>query len=95
MRPHPWPPGGALALRDLEGVEPTNNNAERELRSFVLWRKASLRNQSLRGDAFAASMKSVIQTCRKQKPHVWASLTEATQAHLSKRSAPSLLTIAP
>ena len=24
---------------DVDGVEPTNNHAEREIRAFVLWRK--------------------------------------------------------
>jgi transposase len=37
-----------------EGVEPTNNHAERELRDFVLWRKKSFGSQSDRGCRFAA-----------------------------------------
>ena len=32
-----------------EGVEPTNNHAERALRSFVLWRRKSFGSQSDRG----------------------------------------------
>lgn len=35
---------------DQEGVEPTNNHAERELRAFVLWRKRSFGTQSERGN---------------------------------------------
>ena len=35
-----------------EGVEPTNNHAERELRGFVLWRRRrSFGTQSERGDS--------------------------------------------
>lgn len=78
-----------------EGVEPTNNHAERELRDFVLWRKISLGSQSERGDLFAARIKSVVCTCRKQGRHVWHYLTQATQASLHGRSAPSLLPTSP
>jgi transposase len=35
------------------GVEPTNNHAERALRPFVLWRKTSYGSQSERGRVFA------------------------------------------
>ena len=74
-----------------EGVEPTNNHAEQELRGFVLWRKSSLGSQSARGDRFAANLKSVVHTCRKQKRHVFSYLVDALQAAFSHRSAPSLL----
>jgi transposase len=78
-----------------DGVEPTNNHAERELRSFVLWRKTTLGSHSARGDAFAAALKSIIQTCRKQGRHVWNYLSAAIQAHVAGRSAPRLVTLAP
>ena len=78
-----------------DGVEPTNNHAEQELRGFVLWRKTTLGSQSERGDRFAANLKSVIHTCRKQRRHVLSYLTEAIHASLSKQSAPSLLAHAP
>ena len=71
-----------------EGVEPTNNHAEQELRGFVLWRKTSLGSQSER---FAANLKSVIHTCRKQRRHVLSYLADAIQAALNNRSSPSLL----
>ena len=74
-----------------EGVEPTNNHAEQEFRGFVLWRKTMLVSHSERGDRFAANLKSVIHTCRKQKRHVLSYLTAAIQAALNNRSAPSLL----
>ncbi|WP_194848378.1 IS66 family transposase [Candidatus Neptunochlamydia vexilliferae] len=35
-----------------EGVEPTNNQAERDLRAIVLWRKISYGSKSERGDRF-------------------------------------------
>ncbi len=74
-----------------EGVEPTNNHAEQELRAFVLWRKTTRGSHSERGERFAANLKSVIHTCRKQKRHVLSYLTTAIQAALNSRSAPSLL----
>jgi transposase len=74
-----------------EGVEPTNNHAEQELRGFVLWRKSSLGSQSARGDRFAANLKSVVHTCRKQQRHVLNYLVAAIQAALNKASAPSLI----
>jgi len=36
-----------------EGVEPTNNHVELELRDFVLWRKRCFGTQSERGEHFA------------------------------------------
>jgi hypothetical protein len=40
-----------------EGVEPTNNHAELELRDFVMWRKRSFGSQSERGERFAERMR--------------------------------------
>ena len=76
---------------DDRGVEPTNNHAERELRGFVLWRKCSGGSRSDRGDRFAAHIKSVVQTCRKQDRHVLDYLTQSVQAALRGRPTPSLL----
>ncbi len=80
---------------DDPGVEPTNNHGERELRSLVTWRKSSFGSQSERGDAFAANLKSVIQTCRKQRQNVLAYLRSAVQAALHNASTPSLLRPSP
>lgn len=72
-------------------VEPTNNHAERELRGFVLWRRSSYGSQSDRGARYAARIKSVIHTCRKQQRPVLAYLAQACTAALRGRQAPSLL----
>lgn len=53
-----------------EGVEPTNNHAERELRGFVLWRKRSFGTQSDRGNRFAERLMSIAHTARKQRKNV-------------------------
>ena len=76
---------------DHEGIEPTNNHAERELRGFVLWRKKCFGSQSDRGNRFAARIMTVAHSLRKQRRHVLEYLTEACRAMLAGRPAPSLL----
>lgn len=80
-------------VRD-RAVEPTNNHAERELRGLVCWRKVSGGTQSVRGNAFAANLKSVLHTCRKQRRHVLTYLNSAIHAALRNRKTPSLLPVA-
>lgn len=75
-------------------VEPTNNHAERELRGLVCWRRTSGGSQSDRGDRFAANLKTVIHTCRKQRRHLLTYLESAIHAALRGRSAPSLIAAA-
>jgi transposase len=76
---------------DVEGVEPTNNAAERSLRHAVIWRKLSFGTQSASGSRFVERMLSVIETCRQQKRDVFAWTVEAVQAHLADQPAPSLV----
>jgi transposase len=76
---------------DDRAVEPTNNHAEREVRGLVTWRKSSFGSQSERGNTFAANLKSVIQTCRKQRRNVLTYLRSAVHAALHNQPTPSLL----
>lgn len=76
---------------DDPAVEPTNNHAEREVRGLVTWRKSSFGSQSDRGNTFAANLKSVIQTCRKQRRNVLTYLRSAVHAALHHQPTPSLL----
>ncbi len=76
---------------DDPAVEPTNNHAEREVRGLVTWRKSSFGSQSDRGNMFAANLKSVIQTCRKQRRNVLTYLRSAVHAALHHQPTPSLL----
>jgi transposase len=76
---------------DVEGVEPTNNAAERALRHAVIWRKLSFGTQSASGSRFVERMLSVIETCRQQKRDAFAWMVDAVQAHLADQPAPSLL----
>jgi transposase len=75
---------------ERDGVEPTNNHAERELRAFVLWRKRSFGSQSERGDRFAERLMTVAHTARKQSMNVLEFLTACCVAALDRTPAPSL-----
>lgn len=75
---------------DIDGVEPTNNHAERELRAFVLWRKRCFGTQSERGNLFAERVMTVAHTARKQRKDVLAFLADCCQAKLDGTRAPSL-----
>jgi transposase len=75
---------------DREGVEPTNNHAERELRAFVLWRKRSFGTQSERGNRFAERLMTIAHTARKQGKNVLELLTACCVARLDDGPHPSL-----
>jgi transposase len=79
---------------DSDGVEPTNNHAERELRAFVLWRKRCFGTQSERGNRFAERLMTVAHTARKQRKDVLGFLTASCQAQLDGTRAPSLFAAA-
>ena len=72
---------------DYDGVDPTNNHAERELRAFVLWRRRSFGTQSERGNLFAERLMTIAHTARKQNKNVFAFLTACCQP---KAPTPSL-----
>ncbi len=76
---------------DVQGIEPTNNTAERALRPAVIYRKLSFGTQSESGSRFIERMLTVSETCRLQKRSVYNYLTEAVAAHFSNQAAPSLL----
>jgi transposase len=76
-----------------EGVEPTNNAAERALRHAVLWRKGSGGTDSRHGSRFVERILSVRETCRQQGRGVLEYLAECCQAHLEGEAPPSLLPV--
>ena len=61
----------------VEGVEPTNNAAERPLRRAVLWRRKSFGTQSEAGSRFVARILTAVQTLRQQGGGVLEFLTAA------------------
>lgn len=69
-----------------DGVEPTNNHAERELRAFVLWRRRSFGTQSERGNLFAERVMTIAHTARKQNKNVLAFLAACCEPQLATPS---------
>src|SRR6201999_1275557 len=59
----------------IEGVEPTNNAAERALRHAVIWRRISGGTDSEAGSRFVERMLSVVATCRQRDVNVLDYLT--------------------
>ena len=76
--------------RGVEGVEPTNNAAERALRHAVIWRRISGGTDSEAGSRFVERMLTVVATCRQQGIGVLDYLTHCFQAGLSGEKPPSL-----
>jgi transposase len=79
----------------VEGVEPTNNAAERALRHGVIYRKTSGGTDSESGSRFVERMLSVVATCRQQEINVLDYLTGCYRAHLEGGSIPSLIPTSP
>jgi transposase len=75
----------------VDGVEPTNNAAERALRHGVLWRKQSHGPKSVAGCAYLSCIWSVVETCRQRGRDVWGYLTDCIAAVAAGRAVPSLL----
>ena len=78
----------------VEGVEPTNNGAERAVRHAVLWRKSSYGTHSEAGSRFVERILTTHATLRQQQRNVVEFVRLACSAKLRGRDAPSLLPIA-
>lgn len=74
-----WPALWTFAAHP--GVEPTNNHAERALRSAVIYRKLSLGTQSEGGERRIERLLSAHTTCRLQHRSLFNYLTETLTAH--------------
>jgi transposase len=74
-----------------DGVEPTNNHGELELRDFVLWRKRSFGSQGERGERFAERVMTAVHTARKQGKDVLDFMVRTVTAHLQGAPLPRLL----
>jgi transposase len=75
------------------GVEPTNNSAERALRTGVQWRKICFGNRSATGELATARLLTVAETCELQKLNILAYLAAAIVCHRSRQRPASLLPI--
>ena len=75
----------------VDGVEPTNNVAERALRPAVLWRKGCFGTQCAAGSRFVERMLTVSATCRQQERPLLPYLTAAVTAYWAGQPAPVLI----
>ena len=71
-----------------EGVEPTNNAAERSLRGPVIHRKLSHGTRTDDGERFIERALSASVTCRLQKRSLFAYLADLLTAHARRRTTP-------
>ncbi len=66
-----------------EGVEPTNNRAERALRFAVLWRRLMQGTYNDKGDRWVERILSVRETCRLQGRPTFPHLVEAVTCYFN------------
>lgn len=76
---------------EVEGIEPTNNTAERSLRPAVIYRKLSFGTQSESGSRYLERILTVSETCRIQSRSAYIYLITAMQASFAGKPSPSLL----
>src|SRR5439155_11969924 len=74
-----WP--ALWTFLSLEGVEPTNNHAERALRGPVIHRKLSHGSRSQEGETFIERALSASVTCRLQGRSLFSYLVQLLTAH--------------
>ncbi len=76
---------------EIEGVEPTNNSAERAVRHGVIYRKLSGGTKSEAGSRFVERILTVHATLRLQDRPILPFLQAACEARLRRSTPPSLL----
>jgi hypothetical protein len=76
---------------DKEGVEPTNNSAERALRCAVQWRKISFGSRSPEGEVAVARLLTVTRTCHMRNRRSLDYLAQAVRSYRTAQPCPSLL----
>jgi transposase len=77
----------------VDGLEPTNNAAERALRPAVLRRKRSFGNHSAAGCQYVSRLLSVAQTLKRQGRSVLEYLQQALEAHRHGLPIPSIFPV--
>lgn len=86
-----WP--ALWTFTHVDGVEPTNNAAERALRPAVLWRTGSFGTQSDSGSRFVERVMTVAATCKQQGRGLLDFLVQAITAARLGRPPPSLIPV--
>lgn len=90
-----WPRKEHLwKFTQVEGIEPTNNTAERALRPAVIYRKLSFGTQSAAGSRYLELLLTISETCRLQNRNAYQYLIQAMEAKFKGKAPPSLLPLA-
>ncbi|OGT32466.1 MAG: hypothetical protein A3C44_03450 [Gammaproteobacteria bacterium RIFCSPHIGHO2_02_FULL_39_13] len=76
---------------ETDAIEPTNNLAERLIRTIAIWRKTSFGTQSKAGSLYMGRIMTVVATCKLQGRNILDYLTCAVKSHIEKSNFPSLL----
>jgi transposase len=84
-----WP--ALWTFTTKRGVTPTNNHAERALRSAVIYRKLSLGSQSTDGETRIARLLSAHTTCRLQTRSLFNYLADVLEHHARGAPIPLLV----
>lgn len=74
-----------------EGVEPTNNHSEQQIRHCVIDRKITQGTRSEAGQRYHERMWTMIATCKKQNRNIFEFLHTSITAHLTNQTPPTLL----
>ena len=84
-------PEALWVFASTEGVEPTNNAAERAIRPLVILRKLSYGTQSAAGSRFVETVQTMLETCRQQGRNAFEFITDAITKARRQEPLPSLL----
>jgi transposase len=82
---------GLFTFLEREGVEPTNNSAERGLRPAVQWRKICFGNQSEEGELLTARLLTAERSCIRQGRNAFHFLVDSINAYRCSLPGPTLL----
>ena len=76
---------------EVEGVEPTNNAAQRAIRPAVIWRRTSFGSQTRMGSTFVSRILTVVTSLKFQRRNVLEFMTDAVSAARNDTPVPSLI----
>jgi transposase len=74
-----------------EGIEPTNNHSEQQIRHCVIDRRITQGTRGVAGQRYHERMWTAIASCKKQNRNFFCFLQNSITAKLSNQPAPSLL----
>jgi transposase len=74
-----------------DGVEPTNNHSEQQIRHCVIDRRITQGTRGVAGQRYHERMWTAIATCRKQQRNFFSFLHASIKAQIEQQPAPSLL----